>query len=49
MAKLWEGRFRQKEDELMKRFNTPFPLRKRYWNEDITGSIAHARQYIAAR
>jgi len=40
---LWGGRFQQEEDELMKRFNSSLPLGKRYWREDITGSIAHAR------
>ena len=43
MANLWGGRFQGAEDEQMKRFNSSLPLSKRYWKEDITGSIAHAR------
>ena len=43
MANLWGGRFQGAEDEQMKRFNSSLPLGKRYWKEDITGSIAHAR------
>lgn len=39
---LWGGRFQSVEDEEMKAFNSSLPLGRRYWKEDITGSIAHA-------
>ena len=39
---LWGGRFQGAEDESMKAFNSSLPLGRRYWREDIIGSIAHA-------
>lgn len=39
---LWGGRFQGAEDELMKAFDNSLPLGKRYWKEDIEGSLAHA-------
>lgn len=39
---VWGGRFRGEEDELMKSWGSSLPLGKRYWREDIEGSLAHA-------
>ena len=39
---LWGGRFQGAEDEKMKIFNRSLPMGKRFWKEDITGSMAHA-------
>ncbi len=39
--KLWGGRFTEREDELMEKFNTSLPVDNRLYREDITGSIAH--------
>ncbi|GCF92619.1 argininosuccinate lyase [Enterococcus florum] len=41
--KLWGGRFNKEEDLLMKTFDNSLPLGKRYYEEDIIGSIAHAQ------
>lgn len=41
--KLWGGRFSEEEDELMKEFNSSLKIDKRLYNEDIIGSLAHAK------
>ncbi|WP_445486736.1 argininosuccinate lyase [Niallia sp. 03133] len=41
--KLWGGRFTKEEDLEMKEFDNSLPLGKKYYEEDITGSIAHAK------
>ena len=41
--KLWGGRFRGKTDELVERFNASLPFDRRFYREDIEGSVAHAR------
>ena len=41
--KLWGGRFRKEENQMMEDFNSSFPFDQRLYREDITGSIAHAR------
>lgn len=40
--KLWGGRFNKEEDQLMQEFDNSLPLGKRYYEEDIIGSMAHA-------
>lgn len=40
--KLWGGRFRKEENQMMEDFNSSFPFDQRLYREDITGSIAHA-------
>lgn len=40
--KLWGGRFRKEENQMMEDFNSSFPFDRRLYHEDITGSIAHA-------
>jgi argininosuccinate lyase len=41
MATLWGGRFTKETDELVNRFNASIPFDKRFYREDIEGSIAH--------
>ena len=38
--KLWGGRFRKEENQMMEDFNSSFPFDQRLYREDITGSIA---------
>lgn len=39
---LWGGRFDQPTDALVWSFNQSLPFDRRFWREDIAGSIAHA-------
>ncbi len=39
--KLWGGRFTKETDELVNAFNASISFDKRFWREDIEGSIAH--------
>ncbi|MCQ2495070.1 MAG: argininosuccinate lyase [Lachnospiraceae bacterium] len=41
--KLWGGRFTGKENELVDKYNSSITFDSRFWRQDITGSIAHAR------
>ena len=43
MAKLWGGRFSKNTNELVDAFNASMDFDKRLYNEDIRGSIAHAK------
>jgi argininosuccinate lyase len=43
MGKLWGGAFTKPTAELMKRFNDSFPFDRRWYAEDIRGSMAYAR------
>ena len=43
MAKLWSGRFSKNTNELVDAFNASIDFDKRLYNEDIRGSIAHAK------
>ena len=43
MAKLWGGRFSKNTNELVDAFNASIEFDKRLYNEDIRGSIAHAK------
>lgn len=45
--KLWGGRFRKEEDQIMEEFNSSLEVDKRLYFEDITGSIAHVNMLIA--
>ena len=42
MAQLWGGRFTGKTDELVYEFNASVSFDKRFFSQDIEGSIAHA-------
>ncbi|RKD31327.1 argininosuccinate lyase [Thermohalobacter berrensis] len=44
--KLWGGRFRKKESELMDKFNKSINIDKRLYCEDIKGSIAHVKMLV---
>lgn len=39
--KLWGGRFTKETDELVNRFNASIGFDRRFWKQDILGSIAH--------
>ncbi len=41
--KLWGGRFQDSADKLLEKFNNSLPFDYRLWEEDIIGSIAHAK------
>lgn len=43
MDKLWKGRLTQEIDKLAEEFNNSLPIDKVFYNEDIKGSIAHAK------
>ncbi|RDU70868.1 argininosuccinate lyase [Helicobacter aurati] len=43
MAKLWGGRFNESANELLDRFNASITFDKNLWEEDIQGSIEHAK------
>lgn len=44
--KLWGGRFRKAENQLMEDFNSSLHFDKRLYKEDITGSIAHVNMLV---
>ncbi|WP_438312049.1 argininosuccinate lyase [Sporosarcina sp. FA9] len=44
--KLWGGRFTNREDEIMKKFNTSLPVDHRLYHEDIVGSLAHVTMLV---
>ena len=46
--KLWGGRFREKPDELMRKFNDSFGFDQRLYAVDIQGSIAYAKALFEA-
>ena len=43
MAKLWAGRFQADANTLLDEFNASLPFDKNLWEEDIQGSIEHAK------
>lgn len=43
MAKLWAGRFQTDANTLLDEFNASIPFDKNLWEEDIQGSIEHAK------
>ncbi|SDM75248.1 argininosuccinate lyase [Fictibacillus solisalsi] len=44
--KLWGGRFRKEENQLMEDFNSSLHVDKRLYSEDINGSIAHVNMLV---
>ena len=42
MAQLWGGRFTKETDQLVYRFNASISFDRKFYEEDIEGSIAHA-------
>lgn len=43
MAKLWAGRFQADANALLDEFNASLPFDKNLWEEDIQGSLEHAK------
>ncbi|BCD68350.1 argininosuccinate lyase [Nitratiruptor sp. YY09-18] len=43
MAKLWSGRFEKSASKLLDKFNASLPFDKELYEQDIQGSIAHAK------
>lgn len=43
MAKLWSGRFQKDTNALLDEFNASIPFDKNLWEEDIQGSVEHAK------
>ena len=41
MAQLWGGRFIKETDQLVYNFNASISFDKRFYEQDIRGSIAH--------
>jgi len=48
MEKAWEGRFREKTEELVEEFTSSISFDRRLWNHDIRGSIAYCRALMKA-
>ena len=53
MAQLWGGRFTKETDQLVYRFNASIAFDRKFYKQDIEGSIAHVgmlgRQGILTR
>ncbi len=47
MKKLWGGAFRESSDELVDRFGQSIETDLNFWQEDVIGSVAHARMMAA--
>jgi argininosuccinate lyase len=47
MKKLWGGAFTERTDELVDRFGQSIDTDLNFWQEDIIGSVAHARMLAA--
>ncbi len=43
MAKMWSGRFKKEASALLDEFNASLPFDKELYEQDIAGSIAHAK------
>ena len=43
MAQLWGGRFTKETDQLVYNFNASISFDKKFYRQDIEGSIAHVR------
>ena len=41
MAQLWGGRFTKETDQLVYQFNASISFDKRFYEQDIRGSVAH--------
>ncbi len=49
MAQLWGGRFTGETDELVYRFNASVSFDKRFYRQDIEGSMAHVKMLAAQK
>jgi argininosuccinate lyase len=43
MAQLWGGRFTKETDQLVYNFNASISFDKRFYEQDIKGSMAHVK------
>ena len=43
MAQLWGGRFTKETDQLVYNFNASISFDKKFYRQDIQGSMAHAK------
>lgn len=43
MAQLWGGRFTKETDQLVYQFNASISFDRRFWKQDIEGSMAHVK------
>ena len=43
MAQLWGGRFTKETDQLVYQFNASITFDRRFYRQDIQGSMAHVR------
>ena len=43
MAQLWGGRFTKETDQLVYRFNASISFDRRFYRQDMEGSMAHVR------
>ena len=48
MAQLWGGRFTKETDKLVYNFNASISFDKKFYKQDIEGSMAHVKM-LAAR
>ena len=46
MAQLWGGRFTEETDELVYRFNASISFDRRFFAQDIEGSIEIGRAHV---
>mgnify|MGYP000807726188 CR=1 FL=1 len=47
MAQLWGGRFTKETDQLVYNFNASISFDKRFYEQDIRGSIAHVTMRVS--
>ncbi|MDE7318995.1 MAG: argininosuccinate lyase, partial [Lachnospiraceae bacterium] len=43
MAQLWGGRFTKETDQLVYRFNASITFDRKFYKQDMEGSMAHVR------
>ena len=43
MAQLWGGRFTKETDQLVYRFNASIDFDRKFYRQDIKGSMAHVK------
>ena len=44
MAQLWGGRFTKETDQLVYNFNASISFDKKFYKQDMKGSMAHVRE-----
>ena len=48
MAQLWGGRFTKETDKLVYNFNASISFDKKFYRQDMEGSMAHVKMLAAA-